>query len=275
MTTPNQQGQPDPPGSITGYGSWPQVQGMSVDDWKADINSQWEGKFDPVQVGTNFLITVMLKLLASLLNMIPFVGDDLAAVVNNIAEGLNGTHNTAVTAGSTATAAQSTAGSAFDLASGLDTRVTDAEEAASNAANVAADAAEKADIAYKNAQYWKDEFVVSSGAVLLGYNEVDLGPVMDLPDDGIARVRKITAIRYGLKANNGTIRIDLYKTPVGSTTPVFVWTTNIPSGVTKFRDNLIDYTVADGEYYSCNVISMSGVASFLQCALIGVLIEAP
>lgn len=102
MTTPNQQGQPDPPGSMPTYGSWSEVQHKSEQDWKDDINSQWDTKFNPIQDGTNFLIVLMLKLLASLLNMVPIIGNTLAGVVTNIANGLNTTHNTAVTANNNA-----------------------------------------------------------------------------------------------------------------------------------------------------------------------------
>lgn len=144
--------------------------------------------------------------------------------------------------------------------------------------NTALAAQEAADIAYANAQHWKDEFLVASAGVQLGKNEVDLGVVMDLPLDGIARVRKITALRYGTKANASTsFTIELRKTNLANVEST-IHTTTITGGATKLRDNTIDYTVNDGDYISCNVtnITPSGaVISVLQCAVIGVLIEAP
>ncbi|WP_280393252.1 hypothetical protein [Nocardia wallacei] len=150
---------------------------------------------------------------------------------------------------------------------------TAAQTQASSAANVAAAAQEKADIAYANAQQWKDELIVSSAGVDYGKNEVDLGCVVDLPDDGIARVRKLTAIRYGLKANTGTITLDIVATAISGTETV-IWTSTIPAAATKYRDNGPDIVLTDGDYLSVNVTAISGQATVLQVAFLGVLLEA-
>ncbi|UXE03267.1 hypothetical protein SEA_SUMMITACADEMY_25 [Gordonia phage SummitAcademy] len=53
MTTPNQQNEPSPPGSITGYGSWPTVKNKTQADWEAARNAEWSGKFPAVKVFGN------------------------------------------------------------------------------------------------------------------------------------------------------------------------------------------------------------------------------
>ncbi|QDP45188.1 minor tail protein [Gordonia phage Mayweather] len=49
MTTPNQQNEPAPKGSITGYGSWPTVKSKTQADWEASRNAEWGGKFGAVK----------------------------------------------------------------------------------------------------------------------------------------------------------------------------------------------------------------------------------
>ncbi|QZD97735.1 hypothetical protein SEA_VINE_26 [Gordonia phage Vine] len=53
MTTPNQQNEPAPKGSITGYGSWPTVKNKTQADWEASRNAEWSGKFPGVKVFGN------------------------------------------------------------------------------------------------------------------------------------------------------------------------------------------------------------------------------
>lgn len=127
MTTPNQPSQPDPPGDITGQGSWSEVQHMSEQDWKDQRNAEWDDKFNPIQDGTNFLIKIMLSLLAGLLNMVPIVGSTLAQIVTNIANGLNQTNNTAVTAQATAETANTQSGTALTAAAGALLKADDAK----------------------------------------------------------------------------------------------------------------------------------------------------
>src|SRR6266702_4203260 len=69
-------------GDTTDLGSW--------------VNSLVNG------TGVNNLIAVALHTLASLLDVVPIVGTTLADIINNIADGLNSTNSTAVTAQATA-----------------------------------------------------------------------------------------------------------------------------------------------------------------------------
>lgn len=259
MTSPDQSGIPE------------DAVGHTVGEWGFEqlIDGLGDGMINFVRL----LIAAALRMLADLLGDIPIVGDALEDVLDGIAGFIGDINDTATSAANTAASAQSTANNANTNATNAINAANTASTAASNAANAAAAAQATADIAYANAQQWKDEFMVSSAGVSLGKNEVDLGVVMDLPDDGIARVRKITALRYGMKTNTGTMTIELRRTTLAGVEST-IWTTNIPNAVTKFRDNGPDITVNDGDYISCHVAAMSGVASVLQCAVIGVLLEA-
>lgn len=227
--------------------------------------------------GVNAFIANALRMLGDLLDTVPIVGDTLEAIVDNIAAGMNQTNTTATTASTTANTAKSTAETAAADAATANSQVaaaftaaSNAQTAASSAANVAAQAKTTADIAYANAQYWKDEFSVSSSGLTLGKNEEVLGMLMDVAP---GKIRKITAVRYAMVANSGTLTLELRKIAPNNAETV-IHTTNVPSAATKYQDNAPDYTVTDGDYIVCSVLSMSGNVTVLHCALIGVLIDA-
>lgn len=182
--------------------------------------------------------------------------------IDELASTFNTTRTKAVTADANATTALSTASTASSTA-------TAAQTAASNAANAAAAAQETADIAYENAQYNKDEFSVSTAAVLYGENEENLGILMTTPD---GRIRKITRVIYTLGSNTGTMTVQLIRRTVGGTESV-VLTTNISSGATVYPDNSIDYETTDLDHYKCNVTAIGGVASVLHCCIESVIVE--
>lgn len=182
--------------------------------------------------------------------------------IDELAETFNTTRATAVTADANATTAVTTASTASSVA-------TAAQVEASNAANAAAAAQETADIAYENAQYNKDEFSVSTAAVLYGENEENLGILMTTPD---GRIRKITRVIYTLGSNTGTMTVQLIRRTVGGAESV-VLTTNISSGSTVYPDNSIDYQTTDLDHYKCNVTAIGGVASVLHCCIESVILE--
>ena len=294
MTTPNQQGQPLPEGSMQSYGSWNAVQNQSETGWKDVINSQWEGKFDPIGGGVNFLIVIMLKLLASLLNMVPIVGDDLAEVVNNIADGINATNNRAVDAQSSANNAQTAADTAQSNAEAANTRATNAETAAVNAlavansaqtnagtavtqaqaaANAVAAASEKADRAYENASYWEAECVVASSGVVLGVNELNIGLCQNVPD---GKIRKITDIHIALLQQPAGIQIQTKKYDAAGTTNSVIHTATLTGNVTRVNYNNLNLNVLDKERVFWNVVSVTGsvAPTILQCLVFGVIIDS-
>lgn len=239
-----------------------QTQGQTVGEWGFDdlIDSLFGGVRDFV-LGW---IADSLRSLADQLGDVPIIGDALEQIVDGIADFLNSTAHTATTAQSSADVAYGNANAAYVAA-------TAAQTTASNAANVAAAAQETADIAYVNAQYWKDEFSCSSTGLLLGKNEEALGMVMDVPP---GKIRKITNVRYGLLANSGVLTIQIRKITTAGVESV-IHTTALPSAATKYNDNTIDYQVADGDYILANVLTNTGTSSVLHVALVGVLIDEP
>lgn len=190
--------------------------------------------------------------------------------IDELANTFNATRTTATDAQSTATSAQGTATAAQATANSASSTATAAQTAASNAASVAAAAQETADIAYENAQYNKDEFVVSSAGVQLGKNEETLGILMTTP---AGRIRKITRVIYTLGSNTGTMTVQLVRRDLGGTESV-VLTTNISSAAIVYPDNTIDYETVDLDHYLCNVTAIGGVANTLHCCIESVILEA-
>ncbi|OLT33684.1 hypothetical protein BJF84_21350 [Rhodococcus sp. CUA-806] len=168
----------------------------------------------------------------------------------------------ATTAASNAEAA---AGAVLGIAENADAKATAAQETANSVEDIALAAQTSADVAYAAAARWKDEFIASSAGVVLGKNELPLGVVMDVPS---GRTRKISRIIYGLITNTGAMTVQLISTSPTRVSTV-IHTTNIPAGVVEFIDNSPDITVTDGHRISCNVLSIAGNSSVLQCAIIG------
>ncbi|MGN2634638.1 hypothetical protein ACTD5D_39705 [Nocardia takedensis] len=237
-----------------------ETQGQAVGGWGFD--DLIDGLADGVGGWIRGFIVAALRTLADGLGGTPIIGTTLEAIVDGIADFINGVEVAANTAQASADVAYGNAGAAYAAA-------TAAQDAASDAANVAAAAAEVADIAYANAQYWKDEFSCSSSGVNYGKNEEPLGMVMDVPP---GKVRKITAIRYGCLVNTGVLTVEVRKITLAGVESV-IHTTVIPSAATKYRDSSIDYQVADGDYILASVLTNTGTTSVLHVALIGVLID--
>lgn len=76
-------------------------------DW-LDING-WVAAISATIDDVEDKIAYWLHRLADLLDMVPIVGDSLAAIIDNLANGLNNTHSTATTASGTANSALNTA----------------------------------------------------------------------------------------------------------------------------------------------------------------------
>lgn len=137
-----------------------------------------------------------------------------------------------------------------------------------SAANQAQEALVTADIAYENAQYWKDECVVSSAEVLLGRNELLIGVVMDVPT---GRTRKITDMHFAFYQKPGSMVVETRAvTPAG--VDRLLVSHSIPSTVTRFNVNNLDINVFDKERVYWEVKSSSAVANVMQIALVGVLL---
>jgi hypothetical protein len=170
---------------------------------------------------------------------------------------------------------QDSIGDIFDQLDGFGTQIDDAtaaaaaaQAAADAAAAAANDAVDVADLAVASAQYWKDEFVVSSAGLLLGKNEMVLGMVMDVPSP---RTRTVTRVHYALLTNTTTtLTIQLIKVNAAGTVETVILTTNITGGAIRRTDSTINEVVLDTERILCNVTAITGgVASGLQCAVVG------
>ncbi|WP_410877339.1 hypothetical protein [Nocardia sp. A7] len=238
----------------------PESQGQTVGQWRPDdvLGALFDGFRDFI-FGW---IAGALRDLALILSGIPVVGDALEDALNGVADFIHQVEVTAETA-------QASADVAYGNANAAHVAATAASTAASNAANAAAAAQETADIAYENAQYNKDEFSVSTAAVLYGENEENLGILMTTPD---GRIRKLTRVIYTLGSNTGTMTVQLIRRTVAGAESV-VLTTNITSGATVYPDNSIDYQTTDLDHFKCNVTAIGGVASVLHCCIESVILE--
>lgn len=147
---------------------------------------------------------------------------------------------------------------------------------AQQAANAAQNAVEVADIAYENAQYWKDECVVASAGVVRGVNELVIGVVMDVPT---GRSRKITDMHFALFNKPGIISISTKVQGVPDANGIMAERTvhsfSMIAGSTRANINNLTIDVADKERVFWDVTdtgSGGGIASVLQVALVGVLL---
>ncbi|MGY4103406.1 hypothetical protein ACW2Q0_28165 [Nocardia sp. R16R-3T] len=226
----------------------------------------------------NAFIAAALHALADLLEFVPLVGGTLAEIIDNLADGMNSSHSTAVTANNTANTANTTANTAntnastaLSTANTANTTASAASTAASNAASVAAAAQETADIAYGWAAYREKEFAVTSSGLQSGNNETVLGITMIVPPDSII---KLTRLVYSMKSNTGTLTVQLIRRALNGTETV-VWTTNIASAAITFPDNGIDYQIEDLDHFFCNITAISGVVTALHCCVEYVILPAP
>lgn len=160
---------------------------------------------------------------------------------------------------------------------GLDTKIVEladnnlvTSQQAVTAGNLAQEALLTADIAYENAQYWKDECVVASAGVVLGVNELLIGVVMDVPT---GRTRKITDLHFAFYEKPGSITIQTKVVGINGVERV-VNTVTVPAGNTRHSLNNLDITVVDKERVFWFVTAQGGAvpANVLQVAVVGVLL---
>lgn len=151
-----------------------------------------------------------------------------------------------------------------------DTAVTEAQAAA----NAAAAAGEKADIAYENAHYWSVECVVASAEVLLGVNELLLGPVLNVPDGLDAR---LTDVHFAFIEQPGGCTIDVKRWDESGTISDVIHTQILGANVTRYNSNVLDIPVFDKERFFYSVTSIVGSVppTVLQINVSGVYIPQP
>lgn len=150
------------------------------------------------------------------------------------------------------------------------TAVTASEEAA----NAAAAAGEKADIAYENAHYWSVECVVASAAVVLGVNELLLGPVLNVPD-GLEAL--LTDVHFAFISQPGGCTIEVKRWNAAGTVADVIHTQVLGANVTRYNANALAIEAFDKERFFYNVTSVTGstAPTVLQINVSGVYIPEP
>lgn len=175
----------------------------------------------------------------------------------------------------TASGAASTANTAASTASGAATTAGQAQAAADAVLGVAENADAKAQLALDNVQSALDgaqqagkEWMVASGGVVLGRNEVNIGPVIVVP---AGRDRRITSITYGLEQNTGGLTIQLVKVSPARVSTV-IHTRVIGAGVLETQVTGLNIPIENGFRLACNVTAVSGNAAVLLCSVDGALL---
>lgn len=146
---------------------------------------------------------------------------------------------------------------------------SDAVTTAEAAANAAAAAGEKADQAYDFASFWTVECVVASAAVVLGDNELLLGPVINVPDTHDAFV---TDVHIALKTQPNGMTIYCHRWDDENTTSFHFATAVLTAANNRLNVNALDYQVYDKERFFYTVESVTGTDApqVLQIAVSGV-----
>ncbi|OZE90202.1 hypothetical protein CH302_27510 [Rhodococcus sp. 15-2388-1-1a] len=175
---------------------------------------------------------------------------------------IRGTNLTAI-AQATATAenAAAAAGAVLGIAENADAKATLAQETAEAAQDAVQDALD-------GAQQQGKEWMVASGGVVLGRNEVNIGPVIVVPT---GRDFRVTSITYGMESNTGTLTIQLVKVSPTRVSTV-IHTANIATGVVEAQFTNLNIPIENGCRYACNVTSISATASVLLCSVDGALL---
>ncbi|ATL70791.1 hypothetical protein [Nocardia terpenica] len=145
-----------------------------------------------------------------------------------------------------------------------DKAVSDAQAAA----NAAADATQKASDAYENASYWIIECVVASAEVLLGVNELLLGPVLNVPSN---RKAVLTDVHIALLEQPNGMALEIRKWNAAGTQSSTLTTVTLDPKVTRRNVSLPSLPILDKErfYYYVTGVSGSVPPQVLQVAVAG------
>lgn len=141
-------------------------------------------------------------------------------------------------------------------------------EAAINAANTAVATAASA---LEAVGYWETEFVVASAAVVLGVNELLIGPVQNVPG-GLERI--ITDLHIAFLSQPNGLEFELKKWNPDGTADSVLGTYTLPAGNTR-ASFAIDYTVVHRERVFINVTSITGTTApqVSQVLIFGAFVE--
>lgn len=163
---------------------------------------------------------------------------------------------------------------AYDAIVVVEGHADEAVSASEAAANAAANAVDIADKAYINSSFWIIECVVASAAVVLGDNELLLGPVLNVPDDQDAY---LTDVHIALIDQPAGISIECKKWNSTGTTATTYTTATVGANVTRYNIPLLEVPVLDKErfFYTVSSITGSDAPQVLQIAVAGVFVPTP
>lgn len=142
-----------------------------------------------------------------------------------------------------------------------DVAVSQSEAAANAAAAAEATAASASD----RASYFETEWVVASAGVVLGVNEVLLGPVQNVPG-GLSRT--ITDMHIGFITQPGGLTFEFKKWSADGTTATVLGTFTIGANVTRANWASLNYSMATRERVFINVTSITGTVAPTVCQVL-------
>ena len=106
---------------------------------------------------------------------------------------------------------------------------------------------------------------------MAGTNEQLLGITIPVPPGTTVRITRVT---YTSKTNLSTlIDIDLHRVQVDGTDSIIL-STNVTGGATTFPDASIDFEITDLDHFYCDVQSVDGVVTALNCMVEYVILDA-
>lgn len=148
-----------------------------------------------------------------------------------------------------------------------DEAVTVAQAAANDAAN----AVETADLAYANSQEWSLEFVCASAEVLLGVNELLVGPMLNVRDGLTALLTDVHVAHLDQPAG---ITIQTRKWNAAGTTYTVAHTGTLAANVTRRSFSALSVPVLDLERFWPYVTAIVGTVppTVLQICVAGVFV---
>ncbi|MFC4373386.1 hypothetical protein ACFO5K_04680 [Nocardia halotolerans] len=163
---------------------------------------------------------------------------------------------------------------AYDAIAVVEGSADEAVTASQAAANAAANAVDIADKAYINSSFWIIECVVASAAVVLGDNELLLGPVLNVPDGQDAF---LTDVHIALLTQPNGMQVECKKWNATGTAFVTYTTATVGPNVTRYNIPLLEVPVLDKErfFYTVPTITGSVAPQVLQIAVAGVFTPTP
>ncbi|MEU4709524.1 hypothetical protein AB0G00_24170 [Nocardia salmonicida] len=160
---------------------------------------------------------------------------------------------------------------AYDAIQVVDGHAGDAISASAAAINTANSAAATAAAVLEAVSYWETEFVVASAAVVLGVNELLIGPCQNVPG-GLERI--ITDMHIAFLTQPNGLTFELCKWNPDGTVSSVLGTYTLPAGNTRASWQ-INYTVTHRERLFINVTSVVGSVApqVIQVLIFGAFVE--